>query len=163
MQIRPAQKEDIPVIQKIAALTWPHAYAQILTSGQVSYMLRNMYSTETLHYQMATGTQQFLLGCTEQNAVGFAGFGPGERDLWKLHKLYVLPFSQKTGAGKKLLEESLKAAKAGGAVALILQVNRNNPAVSFYQRMGFIIEESADFDIGGGFFMNDYIMKKGLI
>jgi hypothetical protein len=42
-----------------------------------------------------------------------------------------------------------------------LTVNRKNyKAINFYFKNGFTIKEIADFDIGNGFFMNDFIMIK---
>lgn len=50
-------------------------------------------------------------------------------------------------------------AEAGDRPARIeLNVNRNNPAIGFYNRLGFRILRQGDFDIGHGFYMNDYIM-----
>jgi ribosomal protein S18 acetylase RimI-like enzyme len=44
-----------------------------------------------------------------------------------------------------------------------LQVNRQNyTAINFYFKLGFTIERVADFDIGHGFFMNDFVMLKQL-
>ena len=39
-----------------------------------------------------------------------------------------------------------------------LNVNRSNRAKGFYERMGMRVVREGDFPIGGGFFMNDYIM-----
>ena len=40
-----------------------------------------------------------------------------------------------------------------------LQVNRMNyKAINFYFKHGFVIEKVADFDIGDGYFMNDFVM-----
>ena len=40
-----------------------------------------------------------------------------------------------------------------------LQVNRQNyKAINFYFKVGFVIERVADFDIGDGYFMNDFVM-----
>ena len=39
-----------------------------------------------------------------------------------------------------------------------LHVNRHNKAVKFYERMGMRKLREGDFEIGGGFYMNDYIM-----
>lgn len=36
--------------------------------------------------------------------------------------------------------------------------NRHNKAVKFYERMGMRKLREGDFEIGGGFYMNDYIM-----
>ena len=48
-----------------------------------------------------------------------------------------------------------------GLRELRLQVNRQNfKAINFYFKMGFVIECVADFDIGDGYFMNDFVMLK---
>ena len=39
-----------------------------------------------------------------------------------------------------------------------LNVNRHNPALGFYEHMGMSKAREGDFDIGNGFYMNDYIM-----
>jgi GNAT superfamily N-acetyltransferase len=164
IQLRKAHADDIPAIQYIACLTWPVAYHDILTPGQVSYMLNMMYSQEVLHRQMTSEGHQFWLGYVNNEPKGFAGFSPENQDgtVWKLHKLYVLPGLQKTGLGKLLLQKAEDVARAHGAKRIQLQVNRNNNACAFYQKHGFVIAEEKDFDIGNGFLMEDYVMEKGL-
>jgi ribosomal protein S18 acetylase RimI-like enzyme len=49
-----------------------------------------------------------------------------------------------------------------GAESLELQVNVNNKAKGFYERLGFVEREKIDLDIGNGYFMNDYVMEKKL-
>ncbi len=39
-----------------------------------------------------------------------------------------------------------------------LNVNRNNPALGFYEHMGMKKVREGDFPIGNGYYMNDYIM-----
>ena len=46
-----------------------------------------------------------------------------------------------------------------GSAAIELNVNRQNLALGFYRRMGMRIDREGDFDIGNGFYMNDYIMR----
>ena len=41
---------------------------------------------------------------------------------------------------------------------MALTLNRRNPALHFYERMGMRCLREGDFPIGGGFYMNDYIM-----
>lgn len=158
--IRPAAINEIPVIQQIAMRTWPHAYAAIMSSRQLGYMLQMMYNTEVLTRQIQQEQHQFLIAYQQGEAVGFAGASAYANDLWKLHKLYVLPFRQKGGIGKTLLQAMEPLAVAAGAKGLVLQVNRHNPAIAFYQHQGFSIAETGDFAIGAGFFMHDYVMKK---
>lgn len=96
-------------------------------------------------------------------AVGYVSFGPeGEEGLFHLHKLYLLPFVQGRGYGRQLFGAAEDGMQKLGAKAFELNVNRHNKALDFYLHMGMAIERSGDFDIGGGFFMNDYILRKAL-
>ena len=45
-----------------------------------------------------------------------------------------------------------------GPARIELNVNRNNPAVTFYEHLGMHKDRSGDFPIGKGFYMNDHIM-----
>lgn len=158
-----ATVKDIPHIQRIARGTWPATYSHLISEGQIEYMLNMMYSTEELTRQIE-GAYTFLLAVADGEVIGFAGFSPYEEEegKYKLHKLYVLPTIQKTGAGKGLLEATEDAARASGAHTLLLTVNKNNNATSFYNRMGFEVTKSVQVDIGQGYIMDDYIMEKNL-
>jgi GNAT superfamily N-acetyltransferase len=159
--IRIATVRDINAIQNIAYTTWPSAYKRVITSEQIEYMLEKMYSQDVLENQFYEGTQ-FLVAEVDDEIVGFASYGLLQDNIYKLHKLYVNPDVQKTGAGKALLKEVLnKVIKLGGK-QLELQVNRKNKAVSFYEKMGFEIIKSEDFYFGEGFYMNDYVMSMSL-
>ena len=160
MHIRPATTADIATIQYLAAVIWPTAYADILSPRQMQYMLHMMYSQEVLKQQMTEEGHQFLIAEEDGKAIGFAGFGPIEGSEWKLHKLYVLPFLHQKGVGKQLISQVESLAKAQGASSLILNVNRINKAVGFYQHLGYQIYDQGDYPIGAGFYMNDYKMRK---
>jgi RimJ/RimL family protein N-acetyltransferase len=44
-----------------------------------------------------------------------------------------------------------------------LQVNRNNfDSITVYRRLGFEVIDTVKTDIGGGFYMDDYVMAKPL-
>lgn len=48
-----------------------------------------------------------------------------------------------------------------GIQTMKLTVNRRNiKAINFYFSRGFRIDHAADFDIGSGYFMNDFVMVK---
>jgi ribosomal protein S18 acetylase RimI-like enzyme len=151
--------EAIPVIQQLTIQVWPQTYASVLTEEQIAYMLNMMYSEEALAAQINSG-HQFIVACYNNNAVGFASYSSTEKvNEFKLHKLYVITTIQKTGAGKSLLWYVMNEVKRSGGNHLILQVNRQNEnAIAFYERMGFHKQLEADFDIGNGFYMNDFVM-----
>ncbi len=156
--IREATAADIPAIRQIAQATWPATYGPILSQEQIDYMLQWMYSENTLREQMKQG-HQFYMAELNGKAHGFAGVSDEGKTVFKLHKLYVIPDTQKTGAGKALLQQVIRYAKTNGGTQLLLQVNRHNNAKGFYEKHGFTILKEADTDIGNGYFMNDYIMQ----
>jgi ribosomal protein S18 acetylase RimI-like enzyme len=74
----------------------------------------------------------------------------------------VLSSQQGKGTGKFMIEEIMKMISEKNASALRLNVNRYNKAKSFYEKLGFEVIGSEDINIGGGFYMNDYVMEKRL-
>lgn len=155
---------DIATIRRLARATWVVSYKDMISPEQIEYMLEMMYSPDSLEEQMNTG-HQFLILCENDTACGFASYSPAvpQATAYRLHKLYVLPGQQGKGFGKILLNRVMENASAAGATALELNVNRNNPSLDFYRHEGFVIRETVDLDIGGGFFMNDYILEKNIL
>ena len=161
MQIIIASLEDISTIRDIAYRTWPSAYKEILSVEQLNYMLEMMYNPQTLENQFNNPDYHFLLSKENNIATGFASYSYlQEFDLYKLHKLYVLPEKQSKGHGKHLTAYIINHLKSLKANRLWLNVNRNNKAVEFYLKRGFSVIKEEDNDIGNGYFMNDYVMEK---
>lgn len=161
MQIKNASIADIPFIQRIAYETWPIAYKEILSTSQLGYMLDAMYSQAALADQFQIKNHQFLLSYEKEIPFGFASYSKLSEDgLYKLHKLYVLPEKQSKGHGKFLIDYIINNIKTKSNQRLCLNVNRNNNAVQFYLKQGFVIKKEEDIDIGNGYFMNDYVMEK---
>ncbi len=161
--VRKAVVDDIAVIQEIAAKVWPDAYGNILSENQLSYMLDKMYNAGELERQINNGVNFFLLVQDNDNTVsGFAACQPGEENEYWLNKLYILPGQQGTGAGGVLLAKVEATARENNVSELKLQVNRYNPARHFYEKKGFKVLYEKDFDIGNGYYMNDYVMQKML-
>lgn len=163
MKIRKAGLDDIPVIHKLAHEIWWPAYENILSEEQINFMLDKMYSEEALRLQIEEGNE-FLLAERGIEAVAFVSWSypaKTEEQTAKLHKIYIHPSEQGKGTGRKLISfVENKARKKGGKV-LELNVNRNNPALYFYKKMGFQISHQADIPYYQ-FYMNDYIMRKYL-
>jgi len=136
-----------------------------------------MYSDASLEKQMNMGCEFYIASIKNEDgkwdAVGFCSVSPDDEKeeenlniekvagakAHKLNKLYVLPSAQGTGAGKALLNKCIEVAKAAGSTSLFLQVNKLNNAYTFYLKKGFIKELEFKFDIGNGFFMDDFVMR----
>ncbi len=157
--IRKTTYIDIPLIRELTYKVWPQTYASILSPEQITYMLDMMYSEESLKKQMNEGAQ-FIIVYDELEPAGFASYQQIETGVYKLHKIYVLPSQQGKGTGRFIIDQVIQEIKNKGALSLKLQVNINNKAKSFYEKLGFREKELINLDIGNGFFMNDYIMEK---
>lgn len=161
LKIRKATSKDIPLIRELTFKVWPQTYAAIVSREQIEYMMEMMYSEASLLKQMNDGCR-FIIAYDNNEPVGFASCQETEPSLFKLHKIYVLNTQQGKGTGKFMIEYLLNDIRQKGGSALQLQVNRHNKARNFYEKLGFVTIQEADFDIGNGYFMNDYIMEKKL-
>src|SRR5579871_408986 len=161
LRIRFAGVDDIHTIGLLARQIWPDAYKDILLQEQLDYMLHLFYSSSSLKNQMVNDKHSFLLIEDDEIAVGFASYSAtGKPDIFKLHKIYVLSNQQGKGLGKMIIDFIVNDIKPKNATALQLNVNRNNKAKSFYERLGFAVIKEEDIDIGNNYFMNDYVMEK---
>lgn len=162
MIIRQATDSDIQAINELAEKIWWPSYRNIISDEQISFMLNDMYSSESLREQMNSGIE-FLIVERDKLPLAFAGFSETDtkNQVFKLHKLYVLPTEQGQGTGRKLIEQVSSLAKAKGGKILELNVNRGNPAHHFYRKIGFDIYQTVDISYHH-FILNDYIMRKDL-
>jgi GNAT superfamily N-acetyltransferase len=162
LSIRAANPSDIATIGQLAEESWWPAYSSFISAEQISYMLTEMYSPESLTQQFSEGIT-FLLAERDGLAVGFAAFSETKtlEQVFKLHKLYLLPSEQGKGTGKLLIDEVGSRAKNLGGLILELNVNRGNKAVNFYKKQGFDVHQTLDIPYHT-FVLNDYIMRKAL-
>jgi GNAT superfamily N-acetyltransferase len=150
---------DIPLIRQLTFAIWPQTYSSIISKEQIDYMLEQMYNPTTLQKQMEEDGCTFIIVYDDKEPVAFASYNETEPTTWKLNKIYILSTQQGKGTGKFIINYIIDEIKTQGAKALQLQVNRENKAKDFYEKLGFKIIKTADFDIGNGFFMKDYVME----
>ncbi len=157
ISLRRAETVDIEVIHRLAVSVWNDHYPAIIGQEQVDYMLGKMYSFETLNEQIKGMKQHFYLIQNNHETLGFVAVEPQENEILFLHKFYMLSQIQGKGIGAQAFQELIKQYPDINKVRL--QVNRQNyKAINFYFKQGFTIEKVADFDIGNGYFMNDFLM-----
>lgn len=156
IQLVPANTNDIQTIYSLAYDIWQIHYVPIIGQDQVNYMLDKMYDKESLTEQMMIKKHQFYLIQHEKKHIGFVSIS-GEKEVW-IHKFYIQQDYQGKGLGEKVFEQIRQL--RGASNTYTLTVNRQNfKSINFYFKLGFKIDHIADFDIGNGFWMNDFIMK----
>jgi len=157
---RRADKNDINSIQQLAEKIWNAHYSGIISVEQISYMLEEMYSAESLASQMESGHEFFMAFVNEEPA-GFMSMQKRSTGNYFLPKFYIDTEIHRKGIGSALFDYVIR--ETGNPVEIELTVNRKNyKAINFYFKNGFIIDHIADFDIGNGYFMHDFVMKRKL-
>jgi predicted acetyltransferase len=156
LSLKPATPQDLASIEQLAQEIWTRHYVPIIGQQQVDYMLKKLYSAPALEKQIRGG-QKFHLIFDDKRPIGFISVSnKGGKDYF-LHKFYILQEEQNAGLGTDVFKKVF-----GGlyhADSIRLTVNRQNfKSVNFYFKLGFKIEKVEDFDIGNGYFMNDFVM-----
>lgn len=155
-----ATEKDIPLIRELAEKSWNTAYAKILASEQIDYMLLDMYSAAVISGQMQIPDYVYYLILNDDLAVGFIGFEYHyEAHTTKLHRIYLLPGSIGKNLGKRAMEFLKEKVLENSDTRIILNVNKDNNAKRFYESQGFKVYAEGIFDIGNGFVMDDYLME----
>lgn len=157
VKLKKAEAADAEAITALAEQIWRVHYPSIIGSEQVEYMLSHMHTAEKVVEQMNSG-QTFCFILDGDKTIGYTSWSkPGDGELF-IHKFYIDPTQQGKGIGKKVFDEMLELNP--GTKTIRLTVNRMNyKSINFYYKVGFVIEEVKDFDIGNGYFMNDFVMK----
>lgn len=160
--IRIATTKDIPLIRQLAEQVFPETYKNIITPEQCRYMMDMMYSVESLRLQMTEEGHVYQLLSVDGEAAGYVSVQPIESDLYELQKIYVLPRFQGRHLGRTLFDAAVALVKKlhPEPCRIFLHVNRYNKAKTFYEHLGLKVTKQGDYDIGHGYFMNDYIMEK---
>lgn len=159
-EIRKASVTDIPKIREMAAVVFPDTYKDILLPDQVVYMMEWMYSEESLHKQMEEEGHIYYIAYCDEVAVGYLSIQPEGKGVYHLQKLYVMGLHQGKRIGQRLYEHAVRTVKElhPAPCQMRLNVNRENKALAFYEKMGMTKVGEGDFPIGNGYYMNDYIM-----
>ncbi len=152
---------DVDELCALAAAIWRAHYPAIISPAQIEYMLAQRYNPAVVREELTRGDLWWDKLCVNGRMVGFASyFLQHNARAMKLDKLYVHPAHKRQGYGRMLVDRAVTVARAYGCDALVLAVNKRNAgAIAAYESAGFTIAESMVKDIGGGFVMDDYVMR----
>ncbi len=161
ISIRPGTAADLPTVRDIAYATWPETFRDILAPAQITYMLEWLYALPRLQQQVRSGEHVLHLAEMDAKCIGFVAHQINfpETGVTKIHKLYLLPEAQGKGVGRALVEAVSDVARQYQQAAVILNINKHNNAVAFYEAIGFDRAGEEVIDIGNGYVMDDYVMR----
>jgi len=127
-------------------------------------MLAKFQSESAIATQIAEGYRYYLI-CRDESLsrVGYIAVrAQSDRRLF-ISKFYLHAGERGSGRGRACLLTLERESEKSGLKELYLTVNKYNPSVSAYKSLGFQIVDSVVADIGAGYVMDDYVMKKPLV
>ena len=163
-EIIKATQNDLQAIHDMAQVVFRHTYKDILSPEQMEYMMDMMYSLPNLEKQLQDGHHYYIARSQDNCPCGYVsvqceGCGEDGRDVFHLHKIYVMPDRQGLGIGLKLFQTVVAhVCDLSSNARIELNVNKFNKAVDFYLHLGMKIIHEEDYPIGNGFYKTDYIM-----
>lgn len=164
--MKPVSLKSVQTEQQIletAALAheiWREHYASILSPGQIEYMLENIQSVQAIREQIAKGYEYYLIRSLA-NTIGYCALVMNDPppDMF-LSKFYLLKDVRGNGYGRAAFNKILDLAGRARQESVWLTVNRDNPSAAVYEALGFTKEKTLVTDIGGGYVMDDFVMRR---
>lgn len=172
MSVTRASRADAAELAEVAATTFPLACPPTADPADITTHIAAHLSRQAFGAHLADPDRVVLTAREDGRIVGYAMFvrgvgddpdiaaAVGPRPAVELSKMYVLPNHHRSGAAASLMRAGLDWAKADGATAVWLGVNRNNErAQRFYRKHGFAVTGARTFRLGNGT-EDDFVMVR---
>ena len=156
--------EDVTILAGLAREIWTEHYPSIIGMEQVEYMLARFQSREAIASDIQDRGYCYELSRVDDVPVGYSAFRVDEAagEVF-LSKIYLLRSYRGRGIARRMLDRAIEAGKAAGCGWVRLTVNKHNTtSIAVYEAMGFSIMDSVVTDIGGGYVMDDYVLRMAI-
>ncbi|MFT3911567.1 MAG: GNAT family N-acetyltransferase [Ferruginibacter sp.] len=164
--IRKLTLEDLDQLQLISRSTFYKAFAAENTEEDMRLYMEDAFSTENLRSELNNPESTFHFVQTGNNVIGYIKLNTGnaQGDLQnenslEISRIYIVEEYQGKNLGKKLLDNALEIAKQKKVDFAWLGVwEKNEGAIRFYERNGFVKFSSHPFMLGNDR-QTDILMK----
>ena len=132
-------------------------YDPIIGKAQNDYMIEKFQTVDAIRGQLEQGYRYYFVS-ENGNRIGFLAFYPKACCMY-LSKAYLYKAARGKGYFRKMLDFVIRKAQEEELSSIELNVNKKNSAVLVYEKLGFQIIRSEKNDIGGGYYMDDYVYR----
>ena len=155
VKLEPGDEAGIEAMSSLAVGIVREHYDPIIGRAQNDYMIEKFQSPDAIRRQLGSGYQYYFVRTPGRN-IGFLAFFPRGGAMY-LSKLYLLKDERGKGYSRRMVGFVVGKAKEAGLGVVELNVNRHNDSIRVYEKLGFTVARAEKNDIGGGFFMDDYV------
>lgn len=159
VELKKVESIDIPVLAQLASSIWHEFWVDVLSFGQIEYMVEKFQSENAIKNQIKTENYIYFFIKAEGETIGYVGLSLKPNYLF-LSKLYIIHTYRHCGYGSQVFKLIKDFAYMHNYNKIILTVNKHNTnAIEAYLGWGFETIASVETEIGEGFIMDDYIME----
>lgn len=156
IQIRRLFLSDIKALRQISRHTFAESFSSLNSKENMRLYLKNSFSAGKLKSELSNDCSEFYAAELGQQIIGYLkiNFGQAQTELkdknaLEVERIFVLNTYQRQNVGQQLLEKSLEIARQRSVEYVWLGVwEKNQGAIRFYERNGFISFDSHFFKLG---------------
>lgn len=159
-----ATEDSLAHLAALAESIWHECFPGIISEGQINYMVEKFQSLPAMKRQMSEDGYEYYFIMHDGEVAGYTGISAAldERALF-LSKLYLKKEFRGRSIASKVIDMLADMAKSAKKSGITLTVNRGNEqAIALYLHKGFVVARCQKADIGGGYYMDDYVMELSL-
>ena len=144
---RPARDEDLPFLGEVYFSTRREEVAQTgWPAEQQQAFLQHQHDAQHAHYRNAYGQAEFLVVERAGQAIGRLYLYEGAGEM-RIVDIALLAEARGAGVGEAILRDICEDVASRGKIVTI-HVEKFNPAMRLYQRLGFrAVEEKGVYDL----------------
>lgn len=156
VQVRKVTCEDWEVLQKLSVETYTETFGAFNSEANMAIYLETAYHQKKLLKELSNRDSLFLFIYVSEELAGYlktnvneAQTEPMAMTSLEIERVYIKKKFKRQGLGKLLITEGIKQARKLEKEAVWLGVwEHNQPAMAFYQSLGFVQTGAHSFFMG---------------
>lgn len=169
IHIKQCSLEDLQQLQDISYETFDETFREQNSPENMKAYLEKAFNVKQLEKELSNPSSQFYFVYFNNEVAGYLKMNTNEaqteemgNDSLEVERIYIKSEFQKHGLGKYLLNKAIEFAIEGNKTKIWLGVwEKNENAIAFYKRMGFVQTGAHSFYMGDEE-QTDFIMTKSL-
>ena len=168
-QLKQCTLEDLPALQKISSDTFDETFRHQNSPENMKAYLEKAFSRDQMEKELSHPSSSFFFVTFNGEIAGYLKINTNDaqteelgEDFLEVERIYIKSTFQKHGLGKYLINKAIEMATERQIKNVWLGVwEKNENAIAFYQKMGFVQTGTHSFHMGDEE-QTDLLMNKTL-
>ncbi|MBN8203310.1 GNAT family N-acetyltransferase [Bacillus sp. NTK034] len=170
VKIKKCNREDLQKLQEISIETFNDTFKDQNSAENMKTYLEKAFNSKQLEMELSNISSEFFFVYFDNEVTGYLKVNTNDaqseemgEDSLEIERIYIKNNFQKHGLGKYLLNKAIEVAVEHNKQKIWLGVwERNENAIAFYKKMGFVQTGAHSFYMGDEEQV-DLIMTKSLL